>query len=130
MKKEIKGKLYDLSPELVEYIEELEYYHNYSIGKRVIEIHSGITGDILLMFKNFYEIPKDILPNPNEYIDKIKHLIQEGHKKIQWIAVKQDNEDAVFIFPFPFWKILEPNDIDLGGSDDSEDFNGEIAPNE
>ena len=49
MKKEIKGKFYDLSPELVEYIEELEYYHNYSIGKKVIEIHSGITGDIILM---------------------------------------------------------------------------------
>jgi hypothetical protein len=130
MKKEIKGKFYDLSPELVEYIEELEYYHNYSIGKKVIEIHSGITGDIILMFKNFYDIPKDVLPNPNEYIDKIKHLIQEGHKKIQWIAVKQDDEDAVFIFPFPFWRILEPNGIDLRGSDDSEDFDGEIAPNE
>ena len=124
MEKEINGKKYDLPVELVEYIEELEYYHSYSIGKKVIEIHSGITGNILLMFKDFYNIPKDILPNPNEYIEKIKHLIQEGHKKIQWIAVRQDNEDAVFIFPFPFWKILEPNDIDF------EDFNGEAAPNE
>lgn len=124
MEKEINGKKYDLPTELVEYIEELEYYHSYSIGKRVIEIHSGITGNILLMFKDFYDIPKDILPNPNEYIEKIKHLIQEGHKRIQWIAVKQDNEDAVFIFPFPFWKILEPNDIDF------DDFDGEAAPNE
>lgn len=124
MKKEIKGKLYDLSPELVDYIEELEYYHNYSIGKKVIEIHSGITGDIMLMFKNFYEIPKDILPNPDEYFKKISQYAQEAHKKIQWIAVKQDNEEAVFIFPFPFWKILEPNDIDF------DDFDGEAAPNE
>jgi hypothetical protein len=124
MEKEINGKKYDLPVELVDYIEELEYYHSYSIGKRVIEIHSGITGNILLMFKDFYDIPKDILPNPNEYIEKIKHLIQEGHKRIQWIAVKQDNEDAVFIFPFPFWKILEPNDIDF------DDFDGEAAPNE
>lgn len=124
MEKEINGKKYDLPTELVEYIEELEYYHSYSIGKRVIEIHSGITGNILLMFKDFYDIPKDILPNPNEYVEKLKHLIQEGHKRIQWIAVKQDNEDAVFIFPFPFWKILEPNDIDF------DDFDGEVAPNE
>lgn len=124
MEKEINGKKYDLPIELVDYIEELEYYHSYSIGKRVIEIHSGITGNILLMFKDFYDIPKDILPNPNEYIEKIKHLIQEGHKRIQWIAVRQDNEDAVFIFPFPFWKILEPNDIDF------DDFDGEAAPNE
>lgn len=124
MEKEINGKKYDLPVELVDYIEELEYYHSYSIGKRVIEIHSGITGNILLMFKDFYDIPKDILPNPNEYIEKIKHLIQEGHKRIQWIAVKQDNEDAVFIFPFPFWKILERNDIDF------DDFDGEAAPNE
>lgn len=124
MEKEINGKKYDLPVELVDYIEELEYYHSYSIGKRVIEIHSGITGNILLMFKDFYDIPKDILPNPNEYIEKIKHLIQEGHKRIQWIAVRQDNEDAVFIFPFPFWKILEPNDIDF------DDFDGEAAPNE
>jgi hypothetical protein len=124
MKKEINGKKYNLSKELVEYIDELEYYHNYSIGKRVIEIHSGITGVILLMFKSFFDVPKDILPNPDEYFKKISNYAQEGHKRIQWIAVKQDNEDAVYIFPFVFLKILEPNDINF------DDFDGEAAPNE
>lgn len=124
MQKEIKGKKYDLPKELVEYIDELEYYHNYSIGKRVIEIHSGITGNILLMFKSFFDIPEDILPNPDEYFEKIANYTQEGHKRIQWIAVKQDNEESVFIFPFVFWKILEPNEIDF------DVFDGEMAPNE
>lgn len=124
MQKEINGKKYDLPKELVEYIDELEYYHNYSIGKRVIEIHSGITGNILLMFKSFFDIPEDILPNPDEYFEKIANYTQEGHKRIQWIAVKQDNEESVFIFPFVFWKILEPNEIDF------DVFDGEMAPNE
>ena len=55
----INKKKYKLPKEVVEYIQDLEYYHNYVVGRRVIEIHSGMTGHILFMFNDYDSIPKE-----------------------------------------------------------------------
>ena len=123
MEKFINKKKYNLPKEVVAYIEDLEYYHNYEINKRVIEIHYGLTGHILFMFKDFFSIPKEIFPANDEYFDSLGEIVQENHKKLQWFIIKKDNSDNLYAFPFVFLRIMPP----LGTFEDTdEDVSGEM----
>lgn len=108
MEKIINKKKYNLPKEVVAYIEELEYYHNFETNKRVIEIHYGITGKILYMFKDFSSIPKEIFPANDEYFDSLGDIIQENHKRLQWFIIQKDNSENIYAFPFVFLRIMPP----------------------
>lgn len=123
MKKTINNKTYDLNEEVVEYIDELEYYHNFTPGKRVIEIHYGFTGNIIGIYKDYASIPNDLIPEKEKFFNEIK-VVNEGHKEIQWIFVKCEKFEKVYAYPFVFWRIMPALEIN---DDSDEDFDGEIA---
>jgi hypothetical protein len=120
---EINNKKYNLPKEVVEYIYELEYYHNYVIGRRVIEIHSGMTGYILFMFNDYYSIPKEIFPANDDYFEILGDLVVESHKKLQWFIIKSEVVDKIYAFPFVFLRMMPP----LEDSEEiEEDDSGEM----
>lgn len=125
IKKEINKKFYKLPKEVVSYIEELEYYHNYETGRRVIEVHTGMIGEIVLMFKDYYSIPKDIFPADDKYFKSLGNLVSEAHKKLQWFIITNENKpDRAYAFPFVFLRMMPPLD---GTEELDEDFEGEMA---
>jgi hypothetical protein len=120
---EINNKKYNLPKEVVEYIQDLEYYHNYVIGRRVIEIHSGMTGYILFMFNDYYSIPKEIFPANDAYFEILGDLVVESHKKLQWFIIKSEVADKIYAFPFVFLRMMPP----LEDSEEiEEDGSGEM----
>lgn len=120
----INKKKYKLPKEVVEYIQELEYYHNYVIGRRVIEVHSGMIGSIVLMCKDYDSIPKEIFPADDKYFESLGDFVSESHKKVQWFIIKREGVDRIYAFPFVFLKMMPPSD----NSDDfdDDDFEGEM----
>lgn len=124
MEKVINGKKYNLKKELVEYIEELEYFHNYSLNKRVIEIHFGSIGHIIGMFKDYFSIPDEIIPDKDEFFEILKPYVLEGHKQIQWFVVKDENQEKIYIFPYVFWRIMPPKE---NNDDSDEDIEAEAV---
>jgi hypothetical protein len=120
---EIDNKKYKLPKKVVEYIQDLEYYHNYVVGRRVIEIHSGITGHILLMFNDYYSIPKEIFPANHDYFEILGDLVVESHKKLQWFIIKSEVVDKIYAFPFVFLRMMPPLD---NSEEIEEDDNGEM----
>jgi len=117
---EINNKKYNLPKEVVEYIQDLEYYHNYVIGRRVIEVHSGITGHILFMFNDYDSIPK---PANDDYFEILGDLVVESHKKLQWFIIKSEVVDKIYAFPFVFLRMMPP----LEDSEEiKEDDSGEM----
>ena len=127
MKKLINGKQYDFPQEVVEYIDELEYYHNFTLGKRVIEIHYGLTGNIRAMFNNFYEIPDDILPEKNEFFKSLKVTISEGHKALKWFVVEDERNHNFYCYPFSFWRIMPPLEDNEVSDEDDEEIEGDYS---
>jgi hypothetical protein len=121
----INKKKYKLPKEVVDYIHELEYYHNYIIGRRVIEVHSGMTGNILLMCKDYFSIPKEIFPADDKYFESLGGLVLENHKRLQWFIIRrEDKPDRMYAFPFVFLRMMPP----LENTDDiEENFEGEMA---
>lgn len=121
----INKKKYKLPKEVVEYIHELEYYHNYVTGRRVIEIHSGMTGSILYMAKDYFSIPKEVFPADDKYFNSLGDLVVENHKRLQWFIIRrEDKPDRVYAFPFVFLRMMPPLD---SIEDIEEDFIGEMA---
>lgn len=110
---EIDNKKYKLPNKVVEYILDLEYYHNYVIGRRVIEIHSGMTGTILLMCNDYYSIPKEIFPANDKYFESLNGWVTENHKRLQWFIIKREDEDKVYAFPFVFLRMMPPLDSSI-----------------
>jgi hypothetical protein len=120
---EINKKKYKLPKKVVEYIQDLEYYHNYMVGRRVIEIHSGMTGHILFMFNDYDSIPKEIFPANDDYFEILGDLVVESHKKLQWFIIKSEVMDKIYAFPFVFLRMMPP----LEDSEEiEEDDSGEM----
>jgi hypothetical protein len=123
MKKIINNKVYDLAQELVEYIEELEYYHSYTLGKRVVDIHFGIIGTIQFMFKTYESIPDAILPDKDAFYQSLGKIVTPNHKNVEWFLVKSESRDEIHLFPYAFWKIMPPKDsISKEDSEDSDEY--------
>jgi hypothetical protein len=124
MKKTIYDKEYNLPKEVVDYIDELEYYHYFLQNKRVIEIHYGIVGHIIGLYPNYEAIPKELIDDKDKFFKTLGAIVNESHKLIQWLFVQDEKTPKVYAYPFVFWRIM-PASEDIIESD--EEIDGEIA---
>ena len=105
----INGKEYTLDSELIAYIKELEYYYQFKIGTRVIDVHYGITGHIVRMFNDYQSIPQKIVHgNHDEFIENLGVPISKELRKTYWFLVKDEDSDSFYILPYVYWKIMPP----------------------
>ena len=113
----INGKEHKTTDAIADYIKELEYYYEFRIGGRVIEVHYGLVGKLIEIFKDFNSIPSKILGGCHKaFLKELKIPISDKLKNTYWFLVQSEDEENAYILPYVYWKIMPPE-----GSEDIED---------
>lgn len=106
---EYGGKIYKLPTEIVEYLNELEYYYEFSVGKRVIDVHFGIIGHIQSVFEDYKSVPVEVVNGDHDtYLEEInKHLTIMPHLLLTyWLLVKAENNDNFYCLPYVYFHLM------------------------
>ena len=89
----INGKEHKTTDAIADYIKELEYYYEFRIGGRVIEVHYGLVGKLIEIFKDFNSIPSKILGGCHKaFLKELKIPISDKLKNTYWFLVQSEDE--------------------------------------
>jgi hypothetical protein len=113
---EFNEKTYELPDELVDYLNELEYYYEFKIGSRVIDVHFGIVGHIEAIYANFNNIPKEIINGSHDdflkklrsYLPIYPHLLST-----YWIVMKTEKDESRYCLPYVYYHLMPMEDIEF-----------------
>jgi len=112
---EYKENIHKLPEEIVDYIEKLEYYFEYNVGTRVMEVHFGIAGYVEDIFENFNNIPSEIVRGSHStYLEKLREVLplMEYLLNTYWLLVREEIDGAYYCLPYVYFHIMPLEDED------------------